>query len=1706
MNDVEQLNNLAKYYRDLLFSLSSQVGKHFVDINAVLRYGLTADLSLFVPEIEELITSGTITFTIDKASPSVVNKIIEKANEIEDKEEQGEISEDIEVSLEEQERKNASAILVAIYRKQEFDPYNREVIIGFPLVSGKERKKKFCAPLFYYKVHIDFDPLKGSITLTKDFEIPALNFQLIKYLVESDEDIEMIRQQILPHLYREDFGLSTIQEIIQRLSQLVEGFRGLSYSSKPSFLREALELRETSGANILNTSLIVNARRTNAYLLDDLAQLAQIEKIDDETIINTILSEPVEIENEDIKDEQNTSENQSLLLFPLLNNKAQRLAAIKAENGRLLVIQGPPGTGKSQTIVNLICHLVAQGKTVLATSHQNKALEVITKIMPNINYLAMSLLKGERESINELRNKIEGFHSYVSNVDIGDYKKLLEKRWEELRKNNNYVNRLQVRFSELKILERNQCPTYHKYHKIRDYDVIDASDSVPEGTDSAISTALSEYSKLLKNLRKDYSRIETFYFDDDPEKLKAKSNYLLSFVNYCEVRNYDVIDPADSIQDGMDSIVGRALSEYSALLMGLRDNYSDIEKILPCSDQTVTEGDYVIIRCISCGVQNRLPKGKVQLAIKCGRCGKSIAIQDNNIEVLIENIGKLIDSYDWVKKNLFAYAETINFCRQLSKSSLKSDEIIDYLDNLINWTSQHFNKQVGSLKLLSEAYNLKIDFQLLKNQCARYGTEIENIMKCIENLSSKLQSLKEYKINDDYPEHPDNPLLDEVTLHIEVLGDASGSWWKWYLSSKAQKARKYFEAQQFPRVTYKNRLGFLKNIKAWYSYWKLRNHISRDLKYLAEMDIPIKSLSLKPSLGELQQNANLVLQYSHLIGAINSFPVTSIDTIKDFIEQQIASVSSSEDILKFKESIEISKVYLETCMTLDKLKSNSHFAYLCDTLFSPVEESIHELVPSEKAEKIVKRLKDLYPYFQDYKRIKFLKETTLKTLFRTCLRLKNEIIKENKISLFHPELTPKAFRLASYIRENLTKKLDELDETEIRDLYPYFDDYIRLKTIERTTLKTLTKTGSKIKSIILKGMDIPALERSNLVVDAFRLSSFIREDLLKNPDDINEVAIKISEINEETRRLILRILDTSRKLALKEAEKNPATLFLINKMNQILRRRRKTYSFIQLRNQIDYRKLLSVFPCWIMSIEDVARIFPLQAGLFDYLIVDEASQCNQATGLHLAYRAKRMIVVGDSKQMKNPNTQFLSDAVVRLNLTKHKLDKHPKTEFLHGRNSLLDLAIGCQDISPVFLNEHFRCEPPIIEFSNKQFYNENLKILTPFRRRRFNPCMEIRVINGAYDDPDDTKQNIVEARAVTEELKRIIENDELEGDRKGEKLTLGILSPFRQQASLLQSMVYEIFNDRPHIIKEHEIIISTVDGFQGDERDVILYSFRYAPNSKPGIIHVLQREDEHSLGRLNVAFSRARRRVVCFISMPKDNFPKGLIRDYLNHVAIVQGSSCSRLGNPNEREKCQSDFEKDVFDELANKDLEVYSQVPCAGFFIDFVVIDKEGRRMAVECDGEFHYEEGELREEDYQRQDIIERYGWFVHRISSRKFYADPQKAIERLIEDLQKQPVDKEIYVEQTEDVSQFETHSEPTEGFKESKLPFDEKAFFEKSIREKIMEILSEESLPVWAIAQKLSISKEEVLPELKRLLEMEWVIEIYEEGVKKWKAID
>ena len=320
--------------------------------------------------------------------------------------------------------------------------------------------------------------------------------------------------------------------------------------------------------------------------------------------------------------------------------------------------------------------------------------------------------------------------------------------------------------------------------------------------------------------------------------------------------------------------------------------------------------------------------------------------------------------------------------------------------------------------------------------------------------------------------------------------------------------------------------------------------------------------------------------------------------------------------------------------------------------------------------------------------------------------------------------------------------------------------------------------------------------------------------------------------------------------------------------------------------------------------------------------------------------------------------------------------------------------------SQSFLNEHFRCEPPIISWSNGNFYDNRLRILTPIRPRRFVPVAEVHLVSGADDDLE-FKMNRVEANAVIAEVKRLIASKEAEG------LDIGVISPYEAQASLLNNLLHEAFSNEPKTLQQHRLIASTADGFQGDERDIILYSFRFGPSSSPGVIRAVELERE----RLNVAFSRARRNVVSFISRPPDAFPKGLIRSFVEHSMEIQRQVESRL-TPNVADKFDSEFEKTVCETLRNHGLTVLTQVPCAGFLIDLVALDNDGRRLAIECDGEFHYDDdNDLRPEDYQRQDIIERSGWTVCRVSTRRFYSNPRASIDSILQELKAQPAESDL-----------------------------------------------------------------------------------------------
>ncbi len=249
--------------------------------------------------------------------------------------------------------------------------------------------------------------------------------------------------------------------------------------------------------------------------------------------------------------------------------------------------------------------------------------------------------------------------------------------------------------------------------------------------------------------------------------------------------------------------------------------------------------------------------------------------------------------------------------------------------------------------------------------------------------------------------------------------------------------------------------------------------------------------------------------------------------------------------------------------------------------------------------------------------------------------------------------------------------------------------------------------------------------------------------------------------------------------------------------------------------------------------------------------------------------------------------------------------------------------------------------------------------------------------------------------------------------------------------------------------------MKNLENVQGDERDVIFISTTFG--KAPGTDKVRQNFGPISRPdgwrRLNVLFTRARRRIELFTSMlPEDivveaNTPAGTraLHDYLDYakrrVLVTTG--------PSFREP-DSDFEIAVGDMLRSKGYDIVPQLGVAGFFIDIAVRnpDKPGEFLAaIECDGAGYHSSKSARDRDRIREEILESLGWKdrIWRIWSTDWFYNPRREADRLLAFLQHRcefslseptPDYKEFLEEEEYDVEQevvkaeFESVTEETE----------------------------------------------------------------------------
>lgn len=501
------------------------------------------------------------------------------------------------------------------------------------------------------------------------------------------------------------------------------------------------------------------------------------------------------------------------------------------------------------------------------------------------------------------------------------------------------------------------------------------------------------------------------------------------------------------------------------------------------------------------------------------------------------------------------------------------------------------------------------------------------------------------------------------------------------------------------------------------------------------------------------------------------------------------------------------------------------------------------------------------------------------------------------------------------------------------------------------------------------------------------------------------VAEAVRERRTRLLDLAVQALEVGRELAVSTASRQERTS--LRELAAVLKRDQTKYKNFSLFDRLKAQPertamLLKLLPVWIMTPDDVARLFPCTAGLFDVVIVDEASQVDLPSILPIAYRGKKLVVLGDSKQMQPRRFAFMSQDVTRQAWQQRGMERLDVERWLHpAEQSLLTLA-AVRAEEEALLDEHFRSLPPIIRFSNDRWYDDRLRIMTDERNKRFGrpdqPIMQLRhVPEGVISGGE--QENEAEAAALVDFLARLVVDPDYDG------ATIGVMCLFEQQVALVQDLVAERIPQEEW--EDHALVVINPDGFQGDERDVILYSLSYDAKVMPqSALSARMSEQSHIQGMLNVAFTRARDEVHVFHSAPVEAFTfadgrPGALGDWLRHCAQVQAGprvarTRSRLG------QVDSQFEADVATALRERGLRVLHQYPACGFSIDLVAEREEDQvRVAVECDGErYHLDEhGLLKIEDIERQAILERAGWHVVRLPYRKWLKDPSAEVTRVL-----------------------------------------------------------------------------------------------------------
>lgn len=503
------------------------------------------------------------------------------------------------------------------------------------------------------------------------------------------------------------------------------------------------------------------------------------------------------------------------------------------------------------------------------------------------------------------------------------------------------------------------------------------------------------------------------------------------------------------------------------------------------------------------------------------------------------------------------------------------------------------------------------------------------------------------------------------------------------------------------------------------------------------------------------------------------------------------------------------------------------------------------------------------------------------------------------------------------------------------------------------------------------------------------------EEEIKALPDVDILTSAVAELTERIRALAPRILErlvsahsgllpgedreslANLRSALQYIDTGTAPVALQNSTNVVL--------------EAQLSRLLEFMPCWAVTSLSVGSRIPFYPGMFDLAVIDEASQSDIPSAIPVLFRAKRAGVVGDPRQLTHvTNLSLAKDSMLR---RRTGLDRVADQRFSYIETSLYSLFADTNGISPIFLCETYRSTEEIARYANDLFYGGRLKVATD--TSKFPPLPNMRLGIHWSDVGGVVQSGGVGGSCCREEVEAIATLAReiiLENRFRG---TLGIVTPFREQANRIKDSIFE--GDIPwELLQAAEVVVDTSHGFQGDERDVILFSLCAGPGMPAGSLRFLR-----ETGNLfNVAVSRARA-VLHVVGNRNWASNCGIrhVERLAKPVMVAQQEPLAGPWAPHE-----SPWEKYLFEALTAAGLSPIPQYPVGYRRLDLALIRKDPRQLKIdiEVDGACCHRnpDGTRKLEDIWRDIQLQGMGWRVVRFWVYQLRESMEDCVKRILE----------------------------------------------------------------------------------------------------------